>query len=279
MAPRPRIAVVQEKWTTDTEQNLSIMENSVRGIKSEWNDAIQLITFSEYAVTGFDPATVESATETIPGPATERLGKLARETGYYICNGSMLYRTEKGELRNASVILDPDGNIIHHYDKTHPWCAPVGGECVTPGSEFPVTDIPGLGRVGTMICYDGYFPEVARSLAYNGAEIILWNSMGFHPLRELSRAIAQTRALENSCYVVLGAGSGIHVGIGLHGNSMVVDPDGVVTSEVGETATILIDLIDVRNVAQTREEGTKGLLLPWTHLKTFGHAYPSAAGG
>jgi len=164
--------------------------------------------------------------------------------------------------------------IVHRYRKTHPWCPPVGGEDICFGREFPVTDIPGVGKIGTMICYDAYFPEVARPLAFNGAEIILWNSMGFHPWKDIAVATAITRAVENSCYVVLSAGSGVHVGIGLHGNSMIVDPHGVVIMRVGDSPTIAMDVIDADNVTVARTEGGKGVLLPWQHLAQFGNDYP-----
>jgi formamidase len=275
---RPRIAVVQAVVSVDTEDNLRMMEKVVRGIAKDWGDSVRLVTFGEYAVTGFDPSRLEETAEPIPGPATERLAALARETGYYVCNGSMLERAEDG-LYNTALIFGPDGELVHHYRKTHPWCPPVGGECVLPGTEFPVTEIPGLGKVGTMICYDAYFPEVARSLVYNGAEIILWNSMGINPLRDAAIATATTRAVENGCYVVLAAAAGIHVGIGLHGCSRIVDPDGVVISQVGgEAPTILVDVVDAEAARRARDEGTKGMLLPWRHLEQFQHRYPHEAG-
>ena len=270
---RIRLGVIQSDWTTDTDTNLSKIETLVTRLHSEWGDTVDLLTFCEYAVTGFDPQRLQESAETIPGPATERLAALAAKTGYHICNGSMLER-DGDELYNTALIFNPDGEIVHRYRKTHPWCPPVGGEDICIGKEFPVTDLPGIGKVGTMICYDAYFPEVARSLAFNGAEIILWNSMGFHPWKDIAIATAITRAVENSCFVVLGAGSGIHVGIGLHGNSLIVDPHGVMIMHAGEGPTIAMDVIDVDSVTVARSEGGKGVLLPWQHLAQFAHDYP-----
>jgi predicted amidohydrolase len=275
---RARIGVLQAEWTTDTEANLHKMESLVTNLHREWGDRVNLLTFCEYAVTGFDPQRLREAAETVPGPATERLAQLARNTGYYLCNGSMLER-DGDDLFNTAIIFSPDGEIVHRYRKTHPWCPPVGGEDICFGREFPVTEIPGVGKIGTMICYDAYFPEVARSLAFNGAEIILWNSMGFHPWKDIAVATAITRAVENSCYVILSAGSGVHVGIGLHGNSMIVDPHGVVIMRVGDSPTIAMDVIDADNVTVARTEGGKGVLLPWQHLAQFGHDYPYQQSG
>jgi formamidase len=270
---RSRIAIFQSEWTTDVETNLQRMESLVIGLHDDWGDKVKLVTFCELAVSGFHPKRLRENAQTIPGPATDRLAKLAEMTGYFICNGSML-ELDGEEIFNTTIIVSPSGEIVHKYRKTHPWAPPVGGETVGVGREFPVTDIPGVGKVGTMICYDGYFPECARSLAFNGAEIILWNSMGMHPMKEATVATAVTRALENSCYVVLGAGVGVHVGIGLHGNSMIVDPNGVTIVRAGEATTIAMDIVDTELVRIAQEEGTKGMLMPWVHLRQFNHSYP-----
>jgi formamidase len=246
------------------------MEMFVNNISADWGNLVNLVTFCEYAVSGFNPALLEEMAQPIPGPATERLAALAKKTGYYICNGSMIERAEDG-LYNTSLIFGPDGEIVHRYSKACPW---LPAENVKEGREFPVTDIPGVGKVGVMICYDGYFPEVARALAFNGAEIILWNSAGFHPLKALTTAVAQARAVENGCYVVLAAGSGIFLGLGLHGNSMFVDPNGVVISECGETETIMMDVVDAETVKTVRAEGTKGIFNVLADLSRLAHDFP-----
>ena len=267
---RARIAIGQGEWTNNAEKNIQTMERFVNGISADWGDLVNLVTFSEYAVSGFNPALLEEMAQPVPGPATEQLAALAKKTGYYICNGSMIERAEDG-LYNTSLIFGPGGEIVHRYSKTCPW---LPAENVKEGREFPVTDIPGIGKVGVMICYDGYFPEVARALAFNGAEIILWPSAGFHPLKALTTAVAQTRAIENICYVVLAAGSGIFLGLGLHGNSMFIDPDGVVMSQCGETETIMMDVVDAEMVKAARVAGTKGIFNTLADLSRLGHDYP-----
>jgi Carbon-nitrogen hydrolase len=123
------------------------MESLVTNLHREWGDRVNLLTFCEYAVTGFDPQRLREAAETVPGPATERLARLARNTGYYICNGSMLER-DGTDLFNTAIIFSPEGEIVHRYRKTHPWCPPVGGEDICFGREFPVTEIPLLHTSG-----------------------------------------------------------------------------------------------------------------------------------
>ncbi|MRR36910.1 carbon-nitrogen hydrolase family protein, partial [bacterium] len=101
----------------------------------------------------------------------------------------------EGELvYNTAVLLGPDGTLVGKYRKV---CLPRGeiesGVC--PGADYPVFQTP-LGKIGMMVCYDGFFPEVARELSNRGAEIIAWPVWGCNPL------LARARACENHVYVV-----------------------------------------------------------------------------
>jgi predicted amidohydrolase len=95
---------------------------------------------------------------------------------------------------NACVLLGPDGKLIGKYRKV---CLPHSEieAGVAPGNDYPVFDTR-LGKVGMMVCYDGFFPEVARELTSRGAEVIAWPVWGCNPL------LARARACENHVYVV-----------------------------------------------------------------------------
>lgn len=277
MSKRVRIAACQGEWTTDTETNLKRMERFLDGIHRDWGDAVKLACFTEYSVQGFDPGLITDAAETIPGPATDRLCNAAAKYGLWVCIGSMAER-DGDQLHNTSLLISPQGEIAMKYRKSHLWCDPCGSEgFLTPGREFPVFDVPGVGKVGIMICYDGFFPEVARALAFNGADLILWPTMSFHPMLNHTRVIAQARAMENGCYVLAVMGSGQHVGLGLVGHSMLVTPDGDISSEAGSSEALLIDVIDPGLPALVREEGAKGTVLGLQHLQQFAHQYPQYA--
>jgi len=130
--------------------------------------------------------------EPIPGPSTEYFGQLARKHSLYIVVS--LYERDRHLVYNAAVLLGPDGKVIGKYRKV---CLPRseidGG--VAPGSDYPVFATR-FGKVGMMICYDGFFPEVARELANRGAEVIAWPVWGCNPL------LARARACENHVYIV-----------------------------------------------------------------------------
>tara|TARA_R110002095_G_scaffold195383_3_gene173967 strand:+ start:685 stop:2037 length:1353 start_codon:yes stop_codon:yes gene_type:complete len=133
----------------------------------------------------------ESA-EPIPGPSTKYFSQLARQHNLYIVVG-LLERAEH-LVYNVAVLIGPDGAIVGKYRKvTLPRGEIEGG--VTPGHEYPVFETR-FGKVGMMICYDGFFPEVARELSKNGAEVIAWPVWGCNPM------LGAARACENHVYVV-----------------------------------------------------------------------------
>jgi hypothetical protein len=136
----------------------------------------------------------ESA-EPIPGPTTEWFGGLARTHRTHIALS--LYERDHHLIYNTAVLFAPDGRLIGRYRKT---CLPHAEveAGIAPGSDYPVFETS-FGRVGLMVCYDGFFPEVARELASRGAEVIAWPVWGCDPL------LARARAAENRVFVVSSA--------------------------------------------------------------------------
>jgi predicted amidohydrolase len=130
--------------------------------------------------------------EPIPGPSTDYFGALARRHGLYIVAG--LVERAGHLVYNTAALLDPDGHLAGTYRKaTLPRDEIKAG--IAPGGEYPVFDTR-FGKVGMMICYDGFFPEVARELSNRGAEVVAWPVWGCNPL------LAAARACENHVYVV-----------------------------------------------------------------------------
>ncbi len=137
-------------------------------------------------------STYLSVAERIPGPSTEFFGALAKKHNLYIVPG--LVERDGHLIYNVAVLIGPDGQIAGKYRKV---CLPRGEieGGVTPGHDYPVFDTR-FGKVGMMVCYDGFFPEVARELSNRGAEVIAWPVMGCNPM------LGAARACENHVYVV-----------------------------------------------------------------------------
>jgi len=132
------------------------------------------------------------AAESIPGPSTDYFGQLAAKYDLYLVVG--LLERDGSLVYNVAVLIGPSGKVEGKYRKV---CLPrgevIGG--VAPGHDYPVFKTR-FGTIGMMVCYDGFFPEVARALTNRGAEIIAWPVWGCNPL------LARARAVENHVYLV-----------------------------------------------------------------------------
>lgn len=203
----------------------------------------------------------------VPGPQTDRLCELARRTKKWLIPGSM-WEIEGDEMYNTAVVISPDGEIAAKYRKMFPWFPYEAG--TTPGNEFCVFDVPNVGRFGLCICYDMWFPEVSRQLAWMGAEIIIQPTMTPTSDRPLELVMARANALFNQCYFLSVNGVGTWGG----GRSTIIDPDGRVLQEAGTNQTFLTELIDLDHTNRTREYGTLGLAQTLKQLRDARHRFP-----
>jgi len=143
-------------------------------------------------VNGVGTGAADKVAETIPGPSSDYFSSLAKKHKVHLVVG--LFERDGSLVYNVAVLLGPDGKILGKYRKvTLPREEIEQG--VLPGTEYPVFETS-LGKIGMMVCYDGFYPEPARQLSTNGAEIIAWPVWGCNPL------LAAARACENHVYVV-----------------------------------------------------------------------------
>jgi predicted amidohydrolase len=153
---------------------------------------VDLVVLPETLTYFHGKGTYADAAESIPGPSTEYFGKLAKQHDLYIVAG--LLERDQHLIYNVAVLIGPDGNVVGKYRKvTLPRGEIEGG--IMPGDSYPVFQTR-FGKVGMMVCYDGFFPEVARELSNRGAEVIAWPVWGCNPL------LGAARACENHVYVV-----------------------------------------------------------------------------
>ncbi len=235
---------------------------------------VQMILFHELVVSGAAQFVASSSTEpwqhiaqTIPGPLSARLCELARKVKKWIVPGSM-YETDGSKIYNTAVVISPEGKIIAKYRKMFPWL-PYEKE-TTPGDQFCIFDIPEVGRFGLCICYDAWFPEVIRTLAWMGAEVILHPTLTPTSDRSAELILTQANAIFNQCYVVDINGLGPWGG----GRSSIVDPEGRVLQQAGDHEMILTELLNLDQVYKTREYGTLGLCQTWKQLRNFKGKFP-----
>ncbi len=171
------------------------------------------------------PDLLEMAAEPIPGRTTERLGELARSGNCYV--SGCFFELDNGKIFNTAVLLDPHGQVVGRYRKTH--LPPVEKLLTTPGDELPVFATE-IGNVGMLICYDMMTPEVVRCLALKGADVLLWPSLGYGWWVESGDFTVQSRAHDNQVYI-LGA---------LPQYSCIVDPYGDFLATGGQAESCLL---------------------------------------
>ena len=170
--------------------------------------------------------------EVIPGPTTGYFAELAKKNNLHIVvslnerDGYLVY--------NAAVLIGPDGRLIGKYRKV---CLPPSevADGIAPGSDYPVFETK-FGKVGMMICYDGFFPQVASELSNRGAEVIAWPVWGCNPL------LAQARACENHVYLVSSCYAEAKDGWMI---SAVFDQTGKPIAQAGKWGTVAVAEVDL----------------------------------
>ena len=201
--------------------------------------------------------------EPIPGPATERLGALARELGATLI-GSIFERAMGGLFYDCAVVIAPDGSLAGKWRKMH---IPDGSGYFekyyfTPGdTDYPVFAI-GAGadaatgdalRLAVPTCWDQWFPEVARICALRGADLICYPTaigseldpaLAGADTEEAWRTVMRGHAIANCVYVVAVNRVGIEGEIAFYGGSFVADPTGEVVARLDDRPGILLATID-----------------------------------
>jgi predicted amidohydrolase len=204
---------------------------------------------------------LRAAAEPLHGPRMEALAALARELGVWLVPGSVCESGPKGELFNTQVVLSPTGELAGSYRKVFPWRP---HEPYEPGDQFVVVDLDGIGRVGLNICYDAWFPEAARQLAWMGADVILNVVKTTTADRPLELVLARANAIVNQVFV-LSVNCGGPVG---EGRSIIVDPEGGVIAEAPDAApTLLAADLDLGAVDEVRAKGTAGVTRMWSQFE------------
>ncbi len=151
-----------------------------------------LVVLPEVLTSAYSGRSEIECAEPIPGPSTTYFGELAKQHNLYVVAG--LVERDGPLVYNVAALIGPDGGVVGKYRKVALPRSEV--ECgIAPGRDYPVFQTR-FGKVGMMVCYDGFFPEVARELANRGAEVIAWPVWGCNPL------LASARACENQVYVV-----------------------------------------------------------------------------
>src|SRR3954452_9001644 len=209
----------------------------------------------------------ESVAVRLPDSLTDRLGAIAEQAKLWIVAGSVYELSDDDQIHNTAIVISPEGELHTRYRKVFPW-RPT--ERTAPGDGFVTFDIPDVGRIGLAICYDGFFPEVIRQLAWLGAEVVIQPTLTTTSDREAELIAARANAIFNQLYVVnVNAGQPAALG-----RSVVVDPEGIVRAKAGEGEEMLTDVLDLESVERVRSFGVAGVSRMWEQLDSLDGASP-----
>ena len=269
---RFQFALIQMACSPDPEENLRractrVEEAADRGARII---CLPELFRSQYFCQREDHTSFDLA-EPVPGPTTEALGKIARQKKVAVV-APVFERRAAGLYHNSAAIIDSDGQVAGLYRKMHIPDDPAYYEkfYFTPGDlGFPAFETS-VGRIGTLICWDQWYPEGARLVALQGASILFYpTAIGWHPdekeqygaaQRDAWRTTQRAHAIANGVYVAAvnrvgyeklpgAAGQGIE----FWGSSFICDPFGVVMAEAPtDTEETLVGEVDLERVEEVR---------------------------
>ena len=238
---------------TSCENNLSKIGEQIKKCKARfpWLDMIVLGELCSYGPE-------KKYAENFPGATEQFYCDLAKSLNVWLIPGSH-YETSGDLIYNTASVINNLGEVVTRYRKLFPFL-PYETD-IASGQDFVVFDVP-QGRIGVAICYDLWFPEVARSLVCKGAEVLIYPTMTGTIDRSIELVMAQATAATNQCYVIAVNTAGT---LG-NGQSIVVGPEGNNIYVAGQEEEIIPIEIDFALVRRNRERGLHSLGQP---LKSF----------
>ena len=204
----------------------------------------------EFFLTGFDNENMDRLMPAVED-GIQRLAEFARKRAMAVAGS--LPEQKAGQIFNTLYLVDRDGEIRARYRKLHLF--PLTGEDLnyTRGDEMVTADTS-LGRVGTMICYDLRFPELARRLFLDGAQLFVVSAQW--PLARVAhwQTLIRARAIENQAWFICSNRTGTDTnGLVFPGSSMIVDPNGSVLAQGNDKPGSILADIDMGLVDQVRQ--------------------------
>lgn len=254
-----RVALVQLDASGDPERNVAtaadLADRAAAG-------GARLVALPEYLQFRGDDDGFRASARPIPGAFTDAFAEVATRRAVWILVGSLAETsTDPARPYNTSALIAPDGTIAATYRKIHLFdvaveAGPVDLESarVSPGAEPVLADVDGV-RIGLTICYDLRFPELYRTLALAGAEVLtVPANFTERTGRDHWEVLLRARAIENGAYVLAPSQVNGPPGQPAFGRSMIVDPWGTVVAQAADTVGIITAEIDTDRVASIRRQ-------------------------
>jgi len=253
------VAAIQMDNLDDKKINL---EKADHYIEKAASNGAKLVGLPEYFnFIGPEDREFEAA-ESIPGPTTETLSKIARKRKIWLHGGSILEKVSgQDKLFNTCTFFNPDGEMIGKYRKIHLFDVEVKGgpsfkesRTKESGKEIVVLNTD-IGKIGLSICYDMRFPEIYRIMALRGATVVFVPAeYTMFTGKDHWETVLRARAIENQCYVIAPAQIGIKPAYQTYGRSLVIDPWGTVLAKASDIEACIFAEIDFEYLEKVRNQ-------------------------
>jgi predicted amidohydrolase len=251
----PRVAAFQLQ--ANPEEPAANLRRVIDSINRAAEQGIEFAAFPECFLSGYNltPEEIEARAAPFPGPIADAIAEACRRAGIYAQVGS-LEKDTAGLCYNSAILVGPQG-LVSRYRKTHlPFLG--ADRYLAAGDELhqPV-DTP-VGRLAMLICYDLRFPEPARALALQGAQVIVVSTAWPRTARLYSDFLARARAAENAVYLVAANRVGEERGTRFLGRSIIVAPDGEVLAEASPDEEAML----VAEIEPSRSDRKRMVFIP-----------------
>ncbi|MBW2259981.1 MAG: carbon-nitrogen family hydrolase [Deltaproteobacteria bacterium] len=225
------------------------VETVKRRIAAVAEHGTQLVVLPEMWSTGFANKRLKELSKTTPG-ILEDLSSVAKKLRLTII-GSMPEKV-RGKVYNTAYVVDRDGSVAGTYRKVHLFSL-TGEHRHFKAGRKAVISKTSLGRIGLMICYDLRFPELCRSLALDGARMVV--VMAQWPAERVAHwdILLKARAVENQLFVFGANRCGSDPDVAYAGHSRIISPYGEVMARAGKQSATISATIDLRALQQTRK--------------------------
>lgn len=252
-----RVAAVQMVSSANLADNLATAQNLIAQAAQA---GAQLVLLPEYfCLMGHHDADKVPLRETLgQGPIQSMLAQAAQQHQIWLIGGTIpTWCADPAKVRNTSLVFNPQGECVAHYDKIHLFSFQKGAEAydesrVIEAGTAPVSFAAPCGQVGLSVCYDLRFPELYRAMGTLSL-ILMPAAFTYTTGRAHWELLIRARAVENQCYVLASAQGGVHEnGRRTWGHSMLVDPWGQVLEVLPEGAGIMVADMDLRHMADIR---------------------------
>ena len=242
-----KISVVQiDAGCEGTENRFSHLEAHARQAAHQNAD---LVIFPELYVTGYNVGeALHRCAEAQDGPFAQSAGSLAKELGLAIAYGYP--ERDGGRVYNAFIFIDDHGSTLANHRKT---VLPVGIEhdCFVTGASFPLFRFRDA-TVAMVICYECEFPEIIRSVALGGVDIVLVATAGGKDWEQVPKFVIPSRAYENGIFMAYANYCGVENGHGFCGLSCIIDPYGADLARAGKATEVICANIKLGLIAEAR---------------------------